>query len=223
MAAADETLGHDAGDIQGAGDAHEETTEQFEPPIPTTSPEPWARPEPVSRGPAPGYAYVGFWRRFVALVIDGVLLTIVSYAIIIPMIIASFASADLSLLREPGSYYIDPATGLAVASPAAMSLIWRMVGQMFLGLAIVFLVQALYFVVLWTWRGATLGQLALGMEIRNEADGRRIGLGRALLRYLGFVISSWILCIGFIWVAFDRRKQGWHDKIGGTLVVRRVS
>ncbi|TAL09221.1 MAG: RDD family protein, partial [Chloroflexota bacterium] len=52
---------------------------------------------------------------------------------------------------------------------------------------------------------------------------RRIGLGRSLLRYLGYLISWWILGIGFIWVAFDRKKQGWHDKIGGTVVVRRMN
>ncbi len=174
-------------------------------------------------GPAPGYAYVGFWRRFVAALIDGFLLTIVSYAIFIPMLLGSFGSADIGLLGSRNAYSIDPVTGLAVASPAAMAVLGRMMGQMFLAIGIILLVQALYFVILWTWRGATLGQMALGVEIRNEADGRRISFGRSLLRYLGYLISSWILGIGFIWVAFDRRKQGWHDKIAGTVVVRRMN
>lgn len=186
-------------------------------------PSSWSNPAPVLSGPAPGYAYVGFWRRFVAAIIDGILLTIVSYAIFIPMLLGSFGTADVGLLSGPNAYSIDPVTGLAVASPAAMAVLGRMMGQMLLTFGIVLLIQALYFVVLWTWRGATLGQMALGVEIRNESNGRRISLGRSLLRYLGYLISGWILGIGFIWVAFDRRKQGWHDKIGGTVVVRRMN
>jgi uncharacterized RDD family membrane protein YckC len=46
-------------------------------------------------------------------------------------------------------------------------------------------------------------------------------LGRSFLRYVGYWVVWITLFIGFIWVAFDGRKQGWHDKIAGTLVVRR--
>jgi uncharacterized RDD family membrane protein YckC len=43
-----------------------------------------------------------------------------------------------------------------------------------------------------------------------------------VLRYVGFVISIIPLAIGLIWAGFDPRKQGWHDKIAGTYVVRRA-
>jgi uncharacterized RDD family membrane protein YckC len=45
---------------------------------------------------------------------------------------------------------------------------------------------------------------------------------RALLRYVGLIISIVVLLLGVIWIAFDSRKQGWHDKIAGTVVVRPV-
>ena len=47
------------------------------------------------------------------------------------------------------------------------------------------------------------------------------GLGRSILRFVGYWICWITLFIGFFWVGFDSRKQGWHDKIAGTVVVRR--
>jgi uncharacterized RDD family membrane protein YckC len=41
-----------------------------------------------------------------------------------------------------------------------------------------------------------------------------------LARYVGYIISTIPLCLGFLWVGFDSKKQGWHDKIAGTVVVR---
>lgn len=190
--------------------------------LPSPPPYAWTAPEPVRAGPAPGYVYVGFWRRFVAALIDGVILTIVSYAILIPMMVGALASADLGVLGGPGSYTTDPATGMVIASPAAMAAVSGVLGSMLLAVLLVFAIQMLYHAVLWAWRGGTIGQLMLGIQVRREVGGGRIGFGRACLRYVGFLISGWILCLGFIWVAFDRRKQGWHDKIAGTLVVRRI-
>jgi uncharacterized RDD family membrane protein YckC len=83
------------------------------------------------------------------------------------------------------------------------------------------LASILYFVGFWAWRGQTPGMMLLGLRIARDADGTPPGLGRSILRYIGFFISALVLFIGFIWIAFDRRKQGWHDKIAGTVVVRR--
>jgi uncharacterized RDD family membrane protein YckC len=62
--------------------------------------------------------------------------------------------------------------------------------------------------------------MLFALRVVRDGDGSRLGVGRALLRYVGFVVSAWALLIGLIWAAFDARKQGWHDKIAGTLVVR---
>jgi uncharacterized RDD family membrane protein YckC len=58
--------------------------------------------------------------------------------------------------------------------------------------------------------------------VRNERDGSRISFARGCLRYLGTLVSIYVLYIGLIWAAFDARKQGWHDKIAGTVAIRRV-
>jgi len=44
--------------------------------------------------------------------------------------------------------------------------------------------------------------------------------GQLIVRYVGYFISSLFLCLGFLWIAFDARKQGWHDKIAGTVVIK---
>ena len=71
------------------------------------------------------------------------------------------------------------------------------------------------------WRafGATPGKIALGLKIVDAASGGRPSLGRLALRFLGYFVSAFPLYLGFLWAAFDRRKQGWHDKIARTLVI----
>jgi uncharacterized RDD family membrane protein YckC len=77
-----------------------------------------------------------------------------------------------------------------------------------------------YFVGLWTyWGGQTLGMKALGIKV-VKTDGSALTIGTSIIRYVGLVISFAVLFIGVIWVAFDANKQGWHDKMANTYVVR---
>jgi uncharacterized RDD family membrane protein YckC len=66
---------------------------------------------------------------------------------------------------------------------------------------------------------ATLGKMALGIMV-TDLEGRRIGFGRATGRYFAKILSALILGIGFLMAAFTARKQGLHDMIAGTLVIR---
>lgn len=77
-----------------------------------------------------------------------------------------------------------------------------------------------YIVGFWTWNnGQTPGKMALGIRI-VKTDGSPISFGVAILRYIGYWVSSIILYIGFLMIAWDSKKQGLHDKIAGTYVVR---
>jgi uncharacterized RDD family membrane protein YckC len=69
--------------------------------------------------------------------------------------------------------------------------------------------------------GGSLGQRLLGMRVVDATTGQPIGFGKAAVRWLGLILSFVVCFIGVIWVAFDGRKQGWMDKIAGTVVVRR--
>jgi uncharacterized RDD family membrane protein YckC len=79
----------------------------------------------------------------------------------------------------------------------------------------------IYFAGTWTYLGGTVGQRILGLRVADATTGQPIRFGKAALRFVGLVISFIVCFIGVIWVAFDGRKQGWMDKIAGTVVVRR--
>jgi uncharacterized RDD family membrane protein YckC len=81
------------------------------------------------------------------------------------------------------------------------------------------LVLAAYCMVLWKLRGATIGDIILGLKV-VRTDGAPIDWVTALVRALACFFSVVVVGLGFIWIAFDREKQGWHDKIAGTIVVR---
>ena len=66
---------------------------------------------------------------------------------------------------------------------------------------------------------ATLGKMAMGLKV-TDLDGERIGVGKSFLRTIGSFVSAVLLMVGYLMVAFTERKQGLHDKIAGTLVVR---
>ena len=74
-------------------------------------------------------------------------------------------------------------------------------------------------IVFWRYCGATPGKLALGMRIVDARTGQPPTTARLLVRFLAYFLSALPLYLGFLWVAIDRRKQGWHDKIAGTIVI----
>ncbi len=83
------------------------------------------------------------------------------------------------------------------------------------------LLGVVYYCYFWSayGKGQTLGSRALHIRVVKK-DGTYLDLVGAFLRYVGFIISAVCLGIGFIWAAFDGQKQGWHDKIAGTYVVK---
>jgi uncharacterized RDD family membrane protein YckC len=77
--------------------------------------------------------------------------------------------------------------------------------------------------VVWLWvaRGQTPGKMAIGARIVDAETGEGLSLGTALIRYLGYFVSTIGLFVGFAWVGLDPRKQGWHDHMAGTVVIRK--
>ena len=82
------------------------------------------------------------------------------------------------------------------------------------------LLGALAVLAFWRLRGATPGKLAVGIRIVDASTGGPAPLGRLALRLLCYLVSALPLYLGFLWIAADRRKQGWHDKIAKTLVIQ---
>jgi uncharacterized RDD family membrane protein YckC len=147
-------------------------------------------PPPSTRpGPMAGWHYAGFWVRFLAFLIDAILLGIVS---------AAFTPVWGPQITTTGANFEIHAQANAIGT----------------------LIGLIYFAGMWAWRGQTVGMMPFNMQVVGVADGKRIDVFRGLLRYVGFIIAAIPLLIGLIWAAFDARKQGWHDKIASTVVIR---
>lgn len=89
-----------------------------------------------------------------------------------------------------------------------------------LDLLISYVLPAIVVVLFWTYRSATPGKMMIGAKIVDADTGERPTIGRLIGRYLGYYLSSLPLGLGFLWIAWDGRKQGWHDKLARTAVVR---
>jgi uncharacterized RDD family membrane protein YckC len=123
--------------------------------------------------------------------------------------------------------------GLSTTLPSALAYpragFWERMGAGFLDMVLVslgaalgpvaFLVMVAYFSGLWAWRGTTVGGIVLNLHV-VRLDGRPMNFLMALVRCLAAMFSAAILFLGFFWIAWDTEKQGWHDKIAGTVVVR---
>jgi len=134
----------------------------------------------------------GFFSRLEAFIIDLMLILIASLAGI-----AMFGLIIRFFLRP----VFDLNLHLARYSPLVVSVM------------LVF-----YYLFFWALLGFTPGKLLLGLKIVRR-DGRKMGLGRAIIRFIGYWISAIPLFLGFIWILFDGRREGWHDKLAGTHVI----
>jgi uncharacterized RDD family membrane protein YckC len=80
------------------------------------------------------------------------------------------------------------------------------------------IVSIVYYVGSWAKSGQTIGKAVTGIKVVGT-DGAPVSWGQALLRYLGYIVSGALFSLGFLWLAFDPRRQGWHDKIARTVVI----
>lgn len=149
--------------------------------------------------------YVGFWLRVWASLVDTVLLLAVSF----PLLRFLDWPAALSV---PGDWSNLRSAALSGTSPGGSG-----VGDVLVD----WLLPAAAIIVFWLARQATPGKMVISARIVDARTGAKPGPAQAVLRYLGYYVSIFPLGLGLIWVGLDRRKQGWHDKIAGTVVVRR--
>jgi uncharacterized RDD family membrane protein YckC len=136
--------------------------------------------------------YAGFWIRLVAMMIDVIVLMIV-----IPPV----------LLWLYGIEYFDPDVMIRRSMGCVEFLIW-------------YVFPAVAAIVLWKYKSATPGKMIVGVKIVDARTGKKPSMMQCIVRYFAYFVSTIPFGLGYLWIAFDRRKQAWHDKLAGTVVVR---
>jgi uncharacterized RDD family membrane protein YckC len=146
---------------------------------------------------APDVRYAGFWIRFLAVVIDSILLNIALLVVRIPLGVTMLTPT----LRR------DPAAMMA------------MVGAVAVASLVSIAVTAGYEIYFISAKGATLGKMALGLKV-VRTDGAPISMGLSTARYFSKWLSAIIFMIGYIMAGFDDQKRALHDRICETRVIR---
>jgi uncharacterized RDD family membrane protein YckC len=75
-------------------------------------------------------------------------------------------------------------------------------------------------ILFWIYKSATPGKMVVKLKVVDAKTGNSPSVQQSIIRYIGYIISALPLFLGFIWVAWDSKKQGWHDKMAGTVVIR---
>ncbi len=135
--------------------------------------------------------YAGFWVRVAASLIDSLLIMVIAFPL-------------LGLIY--GWEYFESTDMGIVAGPADFLITW--------------VVPAIAAVWFWMRKEATPGKMALSLRVLDAESGKSLSLGQGVGRYLGYFVAMIPLGLGLIWVGFDGKKQGWHDKLAKTVVVR---
>lgn len=86
---------------------------------------------------------------------------------------------------------------------------------------ILYLMPVVLVLLFWSAKQATPGKMLIGAKIVDANSGLAPTFSKLCIRYIGYLVSLIPLGLGYLWIAFDPKKQGWHDKLAGTVVVRR--
>lgn len=135
--------------------------------------------------------YVGFWKRVLAALIDTLIVLVVS----VPLLLAVYGTGYFSKAAQSGGF----------------AGVWDFVVQVVL--------PAIAVILFWKFRGATPGKMAISAKIVDATTLGPPSSGQLVGRYFAYIVSILPFGLGLIWVAFDRRKQGFHDKLASTVVI----
>jgi uncharacterized RDD family membrane protein YckC len=133
--------------------------------------------------------YAGFWRRLLAVLIDSILLLCFT----MPLLGAIYG----------WDYFLESRSLIPNGTELIIS----------------YLLPALATIVFWKTRQATPGKMLLSMKIVDAETGGAMSAGQAVGRFFGYFVSTLVFLLGYLAIAFDPRKQSWHDKLAGTVVV----
>jgi uncharacterized RDD family membrane protein YckC len=152
--------------------------------------------------------YAGFWRRFVAYIIDKLILGILSTIVVLPVV----------LFIGLGAFSMGARAHEDTDFPESFPILMAMVGAWMMLILLIIIAEWLYFSVMESKKGATLGKMAMNIQV-TDMRGNSISFGRATGRYFGKILSGLTLCVGYMMAGWTQQKQALHDILAGSLVV----
>lgn len=158
----------------------------------------------------PRFQYAGFWKRFVAYVIDSIIVGIGGIVILIPF----FAAIGVSVFSMNNTdSYSDSGEAVRFLLAMLAAYVLLIVGILAAGWLYFALMES-------SGQQGTLGKMAISIKV-TDLSGNRISFGRASGRYFGKIVSSLALGIGYLMAGFTQQKQALHDIIAGCLVTNK--
>ena len=139
--------------------------------------------------------YAGFWRRFAALFLDGMLYT----ALTLPLMVWMYGSGYLN-------WWLGSSSDMATYGV--------------FDLLLTYLLPFVLLVFCWLRWQATPGKILLDCRVVDARTLQPLSPRQAVIRALGYILSALPIYLGFVWAAFDKRKQALHDKLAGSLVIK---
>ncbi|MEH6596050.1 MAG: RDD family protein [Colwellia polaris] len=132
--------------------------------------------------------YVGFGSRFLASIIDSVLVVMLTLPILYSIYGAEYFETDDSF-KGSSDFIIS------------------------------YILPVLVVILFWIYKSATPGKMLVSAKIVDAKTGNQPTPLQCITRYLGYYVSMFALGLGFLWIVWDDKKQGWHDKMAGTVVI----
>lgn len=132
--------------------------------------------------------YVGFGSRFLASIIDSVLVVMLTLPILYSIYGAEYFETDDSF-KGSSDFIIS------------------------------YILPVLVVILFWIYKSATPGKMLVSAKIVDAKTGNQPTPLQCITRYLGYYVSMFALGLGFLWILWDDKKQGWHDKMAGTVVI----
>ena len=139
------------------------------------------------------FEYAGFWIRVLATIID----TVIILTITLPILFSIYGEEYLSL---------DNQDFIAGDMDFLISYVFPFIATIFF----------------WNCWQATPGKMAISAKIVDARTGKKPSITQYIIRYIAYIPSFFLFGLGVFWVAFDRKKQGWHDKLASTVVIRKT-
>lgn len=165
--------------------------------------------------------YAGFYARSMAAALD-------TFVMLLPLSMvfaavfafawggANFSEDELLVLQQAKG---DPQR----MKETIMLLLGEHMGRWLAENLIFSLASGVAVVTAWYYFSATPGKMMLGIKLVDADSGMPPSAKQNIIRYAGYFISTIVLLLGMVWIGFDKRKQGWHDKMANTVVVYKKS